>query len=166
MNRMNLIIGMFSVVAFVTGSVHAEVVTKVTIDKEATSDVYTMHDSGKLYFSNESLVLDTLGNGNIVSVELAKIERLRFSLSEISTAGVENILSTSPSISAYPSPTDGMVTLRIDKEGVFSYSIYSAGGTLVQEGKAYDGALIDLTTLPKGVYFLKVSGCYLKISKL
>lgn len=144
---------------------NAVTVTKVTIDTDVTQS-YNMYESGKMYFSGGSLVLDTLGNGSIVKKNLATINQMRFALVDVSATGVETVLSSSPALTVFPSLVKESVTIRTDKDEQVDYEICNVSGQNVLRGTVVSGGTVDLSSLPKGIYFVRVNGSLVKITKL
>lgn len=71
-----------------------------------------------------------------------------------------NDLNLSKSISAYPNPTAGVITIKVgvDQFSNFSYELLnSLGVPMTNQNIAMACTNISLSQLPTGVYFLKVS---------
>ena len=147
-------------------NIHADVVTKVTIDQTNGTDTYTMYNSGKMYFSGNVLVIDTIGNGNVAKKSLSVIEKMTFATVEVSSTDEEILLSSSPSLSVSPVPAVDALTIHTSLEGTFSYTIYEMSGKIILEGEAKNGESLNVSNLAQGVYFLKVNNSFLKFSKL
>lgn len=59
----------------------------------------------------------------------------------------------------YPNPTEGLLTLRIDKIERFEYQVFDMTGQLIISGQAQNGkTTIDLSRYNKGVYFISLIG--------
>lgn len=142
----------------------ANAMTKVNVVQPHTSDEYVMHDSGKMYFSDDCLVLDALGDGNVQKVPIAEIDKLTFSLVEVSSTGEECLVSPYAQTVDISSSRDNLI-LHTQSEGTFVYSIFSANGRLLATGDASNGSSLDISKYPNGVYFLKVENTYIKFSK-
>lgn len=74
------------------------------------------------------------------------------------TVGINEINASNFSLA--PNPTTGWVRLSVkDQSTIENYQLYSIDGAQIQnEGKRIsDGLEIDLSTLPKGLYFLEVN---------
>ena len=69
---------------------------------------------------------------------------------ESTTQGIFNVDENK--ITAYPNPTNGRVI--IDAEDVIRMDVYNVNGQLVKT--AFKESIIDISTLPSGVYMLKV----------
>lgn len=160
-----LLIGAVAFVACSWNDVAANVMTKVSVVQPHTSDEYVMHDSGKMYFSEDCLVLDAMGDGNVQKVPIAEIDRLTFSIVEVSSIGEASLESScSQTVVDVSSSRDNLV-LHANRAGMFAYSIFSANGRLLATGEASNGSSLDISKYPNGVYFLKVENTYIKFSK-
>jgi hypothetical protein len=60
-------------------------------------------------------------------------------------------------IDVYPNPSNGIFTVSTNSDNIESYSILDSSGRIVSNGtlNSFDNN-IDITNIPKGVYFLKV----------
>ena len=57
----------------------------------------------------------------------------------------------------YPNPTEGLLTLKIDKAERFEYQVFDLTGQLIISGQAQNGeTTIDLSRYNKGVYFISL----------
>lgn len=164
MGRKFIATGILSMLSFVSS--FAETQTKVLIEDEETTREYMMYGSGKMYFSGDQLIVDTLGNEHGVKVNLGDIKKMTFSLVEVSPTGIEKVVAQSPSVSLFPTISKDFIRVKIGGEGEFPYFIYSVNGNLVDKGNVSDGGKLDVSSLVKGVYLLKIGDTYIKISKL
>lgn len=164
MGRKFIATGILSMLSFVSS--FAETQTKVLIEEEETTREYMMYGSGKMYFSGDQLIVDTLGNDDGVKVNLGDIKKMTFSLVEVSPTGIEKVVAQSPSVSLFPTISKDFIRVKIGREGEFPYFIYSVNGNLVDKGNVSDGGKLDVSSLVKGVYLLKIGDTYIKISKL
>jgi hypothetical protein len=63
------------------------------------------------------------------------------------------------SVSVYPNPTNGAVTVNTGMNGSFSYTVYTVEGKVVTQQQNVNGIItIDLNNEVKGVYFLRIEG--------
>ncbi len=147
-------------------SANAETATKVTMELSTGTQTYTMYDGGKMYFSDDNIVVDATGDGSgVASNALSKVNKIVFSTIEISGLGDEKVLATSPSVSVYPNPVGDNFSLQTDLQGDFVYTIYNLGGGIVKTGKTQNGVEIDASAMKSGVYLLEVEKSYLKFTK-
>ncbi len=141
-------------------------ISRVSIEQPEEITRYHMYDEGKIYFSGNSMVIDTVGNGKEVRVALSNIGKMTFETVELSETGVEHVVASSPQVSLYPNPVVEMMTVTLSGDGSFPYHIYSLGGECVMKGVATNGSTIDLRSLPNGTYIFELNNTYLKICKL
>ena len=67
----------------------------------------------------------------------------------------ENLIS---SLIVYPNPTNGSFILKMEKEGIINISVYNILGREIfyKEKITEQSTVIDLSSNPKGIYFIKV----------
>ncbi|MCQ2230595.1 MAG: T9SS type A sorting domain-containing protein [Paludibacteraceae bacterium] len=140
--------------------------TRVSVEQPEGITHYRMYDEGKIYFSGNSMVIDTVGNGKVESIALSQVDKMLFETVDLSASGVERVISMSPKLSLFPNPTSDVVTVEMDRDGSYPYRIYSMDGECLMKGVTSNGAVIDLSLLAKGVYMIELNGTYLKICKL
>ncbi len=75
----------------------------------------------------------------------------------IKGVGIDNVASLSPVVSVYPNPTDKWVT--VEGSDILSVEVIDAMGRkmIAQQADGTDKALIDLSSLPRGTYTLRVT---------
>ncbi|MCL2246995.1 MAG: T9SS type A sorting domain-containing protein [Lentimicrobiaceae bacterium] len=106
-----------------------------------------------------AVVTATIPNGSEIGEDYAKDFNII-----VSNVGIDNI--TSPQIVIFPNPTNGQ--LRIENYGIVveDYSIFSPIGQLIMQGKLHNEATtISVSTLEKGIYYLKIADKTLKFVK-
>ncbi|MBR2260717.1 MAG: T9SS type A sorting domain-containing protein [Paludibacteraceae bacterium] len=135
--------------------------TKVIVKTEKESTEYNMYDSGKMYFSEDYLVLDPLGDSNLKKVKLAEIQNLQFS--PLSSSGIKDAQRLSNRI--YPNPVTEQLIILSDEEEDFYYSIYSVDGKLVSSGRSRTGEVINVASLATGIYEIKFNNQNLRFIK-
>jgi len=60
-------------------------------------------------------------------------------------------------VSLYPNPVVSRLNVSIESSKSFEYSVYSVDGSLAIYGQSKgDKAIIDVSSLSKGVYFIKL----------
>lgn len=143
---------------------HAEIVTRVTVQQSDDTNDFIMHRSGKMYFSDDNLVIDTIGSGPSFSAKLASIDKLLFSTVELTTNGTERIVNDASSIMVYPLNVEN--TLYVKGAGqTVSYSIVSVSGQKMMSGTCNNDDSIDVSSISKGVYFVIINGSIFKFVK-
>jgi cytochrome c peroxidase len=78
----------------------------------------------------------------------------RFTFSDIKSV---NIDVTKEAIKVYPNPTSDYVNIDASQEYELAY-LYNVNGQLIKQISINGSARIDLTTLERGAYFIKLSG--------
>lgn len=140
--------------------------TRVSVEQPEGITHYRMYDEGKIYFSGNSMVIDTVGNGKVESIALSQVDKMLFETVDLSASGVERVLSAASSLNLYPNPAKDYITIESDSEMVASYMIYSVRGEIVARGEAGNGSKLDVSKLPAGFYMLEWNGVIMKFSKL
>ena len=80
--------------------------------------------------------------------------------------GIEQNVSNNDEVRVYPSPSNGKITIENIKDHQFSNAdIYNVEGEKVYSFTPSAHTVIDLTTLPSGVYFLQLKGDKITITK-
>ena len=154
-----------AVLLLLSGVASAERATRMTVETDKVQE-YIMHDSSKMYFSGDYVVLDTLGDGSKVMFPIKAIDKIQFEVVDVSGSGVTTVISASPSLSVSPNPVLGEMIVEADIDGTFDYAICDMNGQTVMKGTMKSGASVSLEALEKGVYFLKVKGSIAKFLKL
>ena len=149
----------FFVVA--SSSISYAATTVTVFDKEGAKQEYKVEESGKLYFSDNSLMIATKAGSNASSVNVADIRKITFA-SDLT--GVENNAAQTIEFFAFPNPVKDVVFIAGVKTGE-KVSVFNANGALVKE-ISYNEEGIDLSSLPTGAYVLSVAGKSAKINKL
>ena len=75
----------------------------------------------------------------------------------IKGVGIDNVDNLSPVVSVYPNPTDRLLT--VEGRNILSVEVIDAMGRKMMEQQCQDSdkALIDLSSLPRGTYTLRVT---------
>jgi hypothetical protein len=140
----------------------AEDITKITVEQSGVSEVFYVRESGKLYFSDSSLIIDELGDGNSVSKNLASIDKLQFV--QDNTSGTDS--QSSASVCVYPNPASDFIALQNGDNEPALYEIYNAQGEIVMSGSTSCSELINISHLPCGLYTLKSNNNVFKFCKI
>lgn len=152
--------------ANMTMTISAATATQVLVEQEGSIESFIIYDGGKMYFSDNQLILDTLGNGSFMAKPLLSVNKLQFAMVEISSMGTMEVLNSSLSVTTHPNPVVDYMIVRMNQEGPFPYQIYNTNGQVIMQGNVVNGEAIDLSSLAVGVYFIKVEDTYSKFSKL
>lgn len=140
----------------------AEDITKITVEQSGVSEVFYVRESGKLYFSDSSLIIDELGDGNSVSKNLASIDKLQFA--QDNTSGTET--ESSDVFCVYPNPASDFIALQNGDNEPALYEIYNSQGEIVMSGSTSCSELINISHLPCGLYTLKSNNNVFKFCKI
>jgi hypothetical protein len=60
--------------------------------------------------------------------------------------------------SAYPNPTQGLVTVQVAQAESFDYAVYNLQGQLLLQGNVQgDETTLNLASFPEGIYLIAVT---------
>ena len=94
-----------------------------------------------------SLVLRASSDGQYVDFEIHVVMYI-----------VEGIEESQKTMSVYPNPTNGMITIDLSESQCFEYIVYDLLGQNLMSGQSQHGSIqIDLTSCHQGIYFVAVS---------
>ena len=121
---------------------------------------YSMTESDRVYFEdNETLVVEIMAYAKSDLYNLADIRK-------ITCAETENVIEkTDSSVFLSPNPVHDVFMLRnlSSKETIH---IYALDGRMVMSVEASENQLIDISSLPIGLYLVKTKSQTLKMIKL
>ena len=82
------------------------------------------------------------------------------------TNSIENTAALEDEVRVFPNPFEGQLILESSFQGLQNYALYSILGEHILSGSIQSGSTnINLTTMPDGLYILKVGGQALKVVK-
>ena len=81
------------------------------------------------------------------------------------TVGIKSYLENMDIIEVYPNPATTHLYVKFSKGQIEDYSICNLWGQVIKRGTLHGDGVINVETLPQGVYFLKVAGKTVKIIK-
>ena len=139
---------------------------KISVETKEGLNTYEMYDSGKMYFSGNSLVIETSESGEnkqLVKFELADINKLLFFSEETAS---QNIGNNTLSLGIYPNPSSDYINVSLPTGENYPYNVFSANGSVVKTGQITNGGRIDIQSLTPGIYFLQIGNVYIKFSKI
>jgi len=117
----------------------------------------------------DTLILTGLGAGRVdlwVRAESGKDvsgDKLQV---EVLSTGISEQDQASALIQLFPNPAVDVLTVQLQKEGIHEYSVYSVNGQQVLEGILEGSShTIDISTLDRGMYFIKVSSPELVVTR-
>ena len=157
---------LFTALPLGVAAAQAQLLTKVTVLQNGASQSFTMYDSGKMFFSgNTSLVIDTIGNGNTVVADLKKVDKILFSTFVPSSSGNVSVLNDASAMAVIPAVATEQISV-VGVSGSFTYQIVDFSGRILLQGIAVADEAIGISSLPKGVFLIRINGSILKFSKL
>lgn len=77
-------------------------------------------------------------------------------LNETPTNSVSNI-NTIKQVNLYPNPATNNININVAGNSTYKYDIYAVNGSIISSGSFTGNVLVDITEMPVGNYFLKVS---------
>lgn len=119
----------------------------------------TLGEEGGIYFDGNNVKVKSL-SGTEQSFAMDQVARVTFSEDETSVNAVEAVR-----MKVYPNPTTGKVVVEGIGAAKSDVMIYSLAGTCVMKTKCSDGAVVDLSALPQGIYLLKCGEMVSKVYK-
>lgn len=111
-------------------------------------EVDTMLLDEVFVFKGELYAIGSIYNKSFGLLGVIKIDVLPNSLGETATAH----------FAAYPNPAQHQVTINTALEGSFDYRLVNVQGQLCQVGTLANNDAIELQELPRGIYFLHLTG--------
>ena len=134
--------------------------TKVTLTfQNATTQEIEVNAYGKIYFSDDYMYIDD-GTALPYSFAVSDIRNMVFS----EVLGVQDIVTETFKI--YPNPVHNELYISGNDFRPHSYQLFSADGRLLLQGESREGDPVNVSTLPTGLYILKINNSSFKISKL
>ena len=120
---------------------------------------FEIADNGKLYFQNDYLFIED-GLNLPYSLPVSSIQKMNFSY----IAGIQEIEAAGYKI--YPNPASSYLKILSQDTDLNHYQIFSSDGRIVLEGVSRNEESVDIHTLSKGLYIIKVNDKTFKITKL
>jgi len=119
------------------------------------------------YFYNHENMLTKEISSNLIGTDWMQyyVVTWYWSPKEIET-GILKITNTHPAVRVYPNPASSLLTIETEQTTHVNYGIYSLTGQLQMQGKLQgETTTININSLPKGIYLLKISEHTVKIIK-
>ncbi len=121
---------------------------------------FTLTNTGKFYFQNGMIMIDE-GNGSVTPIAVSTIRRITLQAG----SGIESF-STDASLLVYPNPTSDKLFFASEQVKTVEVAIYSMSGQLLMKSQTTTAESIDVSSLSKGIYIIKINEQTLKFSKL
>ena len=83
----------------------------------------------------------------------------------IGNIGISEIFNDNSSILIYPNPTIAEIHVKLGPNKTEDFIIYNLTGQIISQGNVQDSSTINLSSLPEGVYYLKISEKVFKVNK-
>jgi len=134
--------------------------TKVTLTfLNASTQEIEVSAAGKIYFADDYMYIDD-GASLPYSFAVSDIRKMQFAES----TGIEEIVTES--FKVYPNPVRNELYISSDDFQPHPYQLYSTDGRLLLQGESQEGSPVNVSTLPTGLYILKINNSSFKINKL
>ncbi len=132
----------------------------VSVIRKSTGEIsfFELDDSGKLYFSDDDMMIQTSASSSPKSITLSDIAKVTFK----EETSVNDILADGQSV--YPNPTSDYVYISYVKEGA-RIDVYAWNGMLLKSDSYSQVNGVSLVELPVGMYVIRVDGRSFKIVK-
>ena len=128
--------------------------------KSGITENHTVTEDGKIYFDSDNFVIDTNGIADDAVYPIVNISKVLFA----QYAGVSS-LGTDEVLAVYPNPAKEQIFISGASEEV-NVEIYTAAGVKIFSVKREKNEPVDVSSLPSGVYMLKIGDKIIKFSKL
>lgn len=116
---------------------------------------------GKITFSGTNMVFNFL-NGSNESITISSVQKMFFTKST-----KVSFVNANDKISIYPNPVTSFIFLKNAPAGDLNITVFSLSGTMALKLLVPSASdQIDVSSLPKGFYLLKVNDQVFKFSKL
>lgn len=151
---------MLSLFLLTAGFAFSQTAIKV-IYYTGTEQIFTMEDSGKLYFSGDDLMIAASSGATATSIPTTIIQKIVFT-----NALATSEMNVDKKLVLYPNPSSDVIRVSTwDKSTVLNVKIYTVNGQLVYETKSKSGEDINISKLVKGIYVVNVNGSTIKLIK-
>ena len=159
LNNKFLIRFLFAIFLFVSYNALAQ--TNIVINYyTGTQQQYVVEDSGKLFFSNDNLIIKTSLESTEINIPVSIISKITFK----NSLAVEDIKQNREQIIIYPNPATNYFKIS-SKDAKSTLNIYNSAGQLVLSKVYKKDEEINVSNLLPGIYFVKVNGSTLKLIK-
>lgn len=134
--------------------------TDITVVYNNSQSNSSFQDVSKFYFSNDNLVIDQ--HGIETNIPLSTIRRLE--LEAITTGDVASWDENTVLI--YPNPTSDHLYFSAPQQRDVLVTIYSLSGQLLHRAMVNTSESVDVSSLSKGIYVIKIDEQTYKFTKL
>ena len=138
-------------------------VTVTVVENSGSTTAITLDESGELYFTDEQMtVVESSLTGNQQVFALDAVAKVLFEGEFVGAGAPTN--ASQPLL--YPNPTTSEVIVSGVGEAPQRVAVYAATGSLLMQGLYRDGDRMDVSSLPAGLYFVRMGEKTFKLSKL
>lgn len=122
--------------------------------------IFTIETTGKLYFSNDNLLIKTEASATDTSIPVSIIEKITFN----NALATQEIGANEKNLKLYPNPSSDFIRIKSESKSI-SVKIYNLSGQIVLSGTYKSDENIDVSKLKKGVYLVQANGVTIKFIK-
>ena len=135
--------------------------TNVTVVYSNNQSDDTFENVTQFSFSGDNLVINQ--NGNTTSIDRSLIRKI--TLEDVATTSIETY-DENAKIFIYPNPTSDKLNMSSETEQQVLVSIFSLNGQKLMQQRMSTSESIDVSSLSKGIYIIKINETSYKFSKL
>jgi hypothetical protein len=115
----------------------------------------------KITFSGTNMILN-YNDGATIIFDESLVKKMVFS----SVSAVETVAATGNEFAVYPNPAKNYITIKNTADQELSYSIYGLDGAMLMSATQTAGTQINISSLQKGFYVIRVNNQAMKFLKL
>lgn len=146
------------------GGKAASAQSTVTVTKtNGTVSSYTVQSTGSISFAGDYVVIKESSSTSAQSIPMSAIRNMKFS---DSSNGIEEAIGgQQPTVSLYPNPAQNYCVVRSSDGEQMNVIVYSMTGAKMIDTTVENEGRIDITSLPTGVYMVKINNHTTKLVK-
>lgn len=126
-----------------------------------TTNTYHISPSGNINFTNNQMIISEDGlSTSLITLDVDQLKKVTFS-------NQSNTIITPSSTAVpmlYPNPAMCYITLQGIGSTPTPVTIYSVSGKQLRQQLCQDGSTIDVSTLPSGLYFVRIDNHIIKLA--
>lgn len=152
------------IVGLMLSPVLAQAQTPVKVNyNDGTAQFFPVESTGKMYFSNDNLMLSTDATSSPTTIPISLIRAITFEADN--TTGLNDKESAATSISIYPNPANSYFTIADTKNQKLLLSIFDLNGKQLSAGNFISGDRVAINHLAAGLYIVKINNQQFKLIK-
>jgi hypothetical protein len=130
------------------------------------SYTFSLNDYIGCNFVQPRIRFEGSGQGNTTSTWNSKYVIIDDLFIDFDVAGVsEQLMSETFHVAILPNPTNGVIKITTETEKPYSVSVYNILGIKILKKDGFTDGTLDLTSLPKGTYFISADNGTDRITK-